>query len=42
MLEKGVLKFMEILIRQYTRDRIKDVLDFEHKLRAEENFGAGK
>lgn len=29
---------MEILIRQYTKDRIKDVLDFEHKLRAEENF----
>lgn len=38
MLEKGVFKFMDILIREYTRDRIKDVLDFEYKLRVEENF----
>lgn len=29
---------MEIQIKEYTRDRIKDVLDFEKNLRTEESF----
>ena len=29
---------MNILIKKYTKDRIPDVLDFEYRLRQEENF----
>lgn len=29
---------MEIKIREYTKERIDDVLDFERRLRSEENF----
>lgn len=29
---------MDVVINQYTKDRIKDVLDFERKLREEESF----
>lgn len=33
---------MDIVIRKYTKDRIEDVLDFERRLREEENFWGWK
>lgn len=33
---------MNLLIKEYTRDRVPDVLDFERRLREEEVFGVEK
>ena len=38
MISSQVMELIRMEIKHYTKDRILDVLQFEHDLRAEENF----